>query len=303
MAIFELQPMYLSRAGQVTCKNYSQLGYDRLIRGVYGHSPHTQGLDEWEQRRTEFLSRTHAVMAAYPHKSAVLFGPTAFQAMNVALPARLQDWDTCHILVPAGVTRPVRRGVAAHRSVHDLQVWGQAWGLPILNPVEHWLQLSGATVDEMVEVGDGFLRRRRPLLTLDDMVSALSSCAGRHGVTRAYEAMKWVRPDTDSLYETVTRLSLIRAGLPEPVVNCEVHCSNGMTFHVDMGYEPEKVGVEYDGAVHVGDRRQMDIDADRRRILQDEGWIIISVTAAGLRTPERIVRSVESALVLRRAGI
>jgi len=288
----------------VTSRNYSRLGYDRLIQGVYGHIPPTQGLDEWEQRRTEFIARAHAVLALYPDKGAVLYGPTALQVLDVSLPTRLQEWDACHILVPKGVTRPVRRGVVSHRSLHPLKVWAQAWGLPVLNPVEHWLQLPGPSVDEMVEVGDGFLRRRQPLLAFDEMASAVSSCAGRPGVARAHEAMKWVRAGTDSMYETITRLILVHAGLPEPDINCEVFCpSGGMTFHLDMGYEKEKVGVEYDGVVHVGNRAQMEIDANRRRILQDEGWLIITVTAAQLRTPEQIVRSVESALILRRAAM
>ena len=300
MTAIDLPQMHLARSGTVTCRNYSRLGYDRLIHGVYGRIPRTQGLNEWEKRRVEFITRVHAVLALYPDKGAVLYGSTALQVLDVALPSRLQDWDTCHILVPEGVTRPAREGVSAHRSLYPLRVWAQAWGLPVLNPVEHWLQLSGASLDEMVEVGDGFLRRRLPLLTLDEMTSAMSACAGRWGVAKAHQAMQWVRPGTDSMYETVTRLILIHAGLPEPAVNLEVYCpSSGMTFHLDLGYEKEKLGVEYDGAVHVGDRTQMEIDANRRRILQDEGWLLISVTAAQLRTPAQIVHSVESALLRR----
>ena len=94
---------------------------------------------------------------------------------------------------------------------------------------------------------------------------------------------------------------LVRAGLPEPIVNLEVFCpSVGRTYHVDLGYEKEKVAVEYDGAVHVGNRTQMEIDAKRRRILQDEGWLIITVTANQLNEPRDVIRSVENALVLRR---
>jgi very-short-patch-repair endonuclease len=67
-----------------------------------------------------------------------------------------------------------------------------------------------------------------------------------------------------------------------------------------MAYPRQKIGVEYDGAVHVGDRRQMEIDAARRRDLQDEGWMIITVTASQLRDPRRLAQSVEAALVVRR---
>ncbi|MCL2316260.1 MAG: hypothetical protein FWC46_04120, partial [Actinomycetia bacterium] len=58
---------------------------------------------------------------------------------------------------------------------------------------------------------------------------------------------------------------------------------------------------EYDGADHVGATRQMEVDARRRRDLQDEGWLIINVTAAQLREPASLIASVERALVFRSA--
>jgi len=243
-------------------------------------------------------------MAAYQGRGIVLFGVTALQMMRVELPQRLEDWERCHILVPDGVSRPIRKGVVAHRCVYPPRIWGSCWGLPILNPVEHWLQLRGATVDELVEVADGFLRRKNPLLAVSEMESTMSDLAGRSGTRRAAIAMQWVRPGTDSLYETRLRLVLVRAGLPEPIINCEVPCPEaGRVFHVDLGYDKEKVAVEYDGAVHVGSRTQMEIDANRRRLLQDQGWLVITVTADQLRTPDKIVRSVKSALLARRTTV
>ena len=288
----------------MTSRNFTRLGYQRLIRGVYGRVPTFDEDDDWKRKRTQFLTRVRAVLAAYHDSGVMVFGVTALQVMGVALPWRLQDWDTCHILVPRGGPRPERCEVVTHRSIHPPVEWGRSSDVPVMHPVDHWLQLRGATIDELVEVGDGFLRRRNPLISLDEMQTRLAGLGGWAGVKKAVAAMKWVRPRTDSLYETRTRLMLVRAGLPEPVVNLAVYCPIvGRTFHVDLGYEKEKIAVEYDGAVHVGDRTQMSIDANRRRILQDEGWMIITVTAEQLRTPGDIIGSVESALVLRRAAL
>ena len=304
MTFLTSEQIQFTRSGRVTSRNFERLGYQRLIRGAYGQPPSNVGRDEWERRRLEFMTRTNAVMATYEGKGIVMFGVTALQMMNVALPRRLEDWDRVHILVPTEVSRPIRKGVVAHRCVYPSRIWGSCWGLPILNPVEYWLQLRGARVDELVEVGDGFLRRKDALLHLDEMESTLSQLAGRPGTQRAVIAMKWVRPNTDSIYETRLRLLLVRAGLPEPIVNCEVPCLQaGRVFHVDLGYDKEKVAVEYDGAVHVGNREQMAIDANRRRLLQDQGWTIITVTTEQLRTPDQIVRSVESALLARRSQL
>jgi len=294
----------LARSGAVTSRNYSRLGYQRLIRGVYGGTPADISGDEWEQRRAQFLTHIQAVMAVYQGTGIVAFGVTALQVMGVALPLRLQDWDTCHILIPRGGARPERQNVVTHRSIRPSAAWRKYSGIPVPHPVDQWVQLRGASIDELVEVGDGFLRRKDPLLTFDQMKERLADLAGWPGVKKATTAMKWVRPRTDSLYETRTRLMLVRAGLPEPAVNLEVWCGDvGRLFHVDLGYEREKIAVEYDGAVHVGNRTQMSIDAERRRILQDHGWMVITVTAEQLRTPQSVIASVESALVLRRAAL
>jgi len=242
-------------------------------------------------------------MATYEPHRAVLYGPSAFQALGVALPEALQDWDNCHILVPSGGYLPIRRGVVAHQTKLPPTVWRTIGGLPLLHPVDHWLQLRRASIDHLVEVGDGLLRRQSPLLTLDAIWARLSQLDGVPGIKPARRAARWLVPGTDSLYETRTRLVLIHGGLPVPAVNCAVYCgSAGRWYHVDLGYDMEKVAVEYDGLVHVGNRVQMEIDARRRRELQDEGWLIITVTAEQLRRPLEIVRSVETALILRRSA-
>ena len=75
--------------------------------------------------------------------------------------------------------------------------------------------------------------------------------------------------------------------------------SSGQYF-LDLGYEQYMLGIEYDGAYHVGDRGQMYRDATRRRILEDLGWRIITVTAADLyRDPSSVVHSVYKALLSR----
>ena len=292
----------LAGRGGVTSRTYGRLGYRRLIRGVHGRPVVAD--DEYGRRRMEFLARVRAVMACHEAKGAVLHGPTALQVLGVALPEHLEDWDTCHILLPPGAGEVRRAGVVGHRRRFLVQVWGRRYGLPLLHPAEHWMQLRGASMDELIEVGDGLLRRQRPLLTVPEVTAVVSRLAGRPGVDRVRQALRWVRPGTDSLYETRTRLVLVHAGLPEPAVNLAVRCAgSGVPFHLDMAYKPERVGVEYDGAVHVGNRAQMEFDARRRRLLQDDGWLLISVTADELRGPAQVVASVEQALVLRRRAL
>ena len=107
------------------------------------------------------------------------------------------------------------------------------------------------------------------------------------------------REGTDSIPETDLRLLLVRGGLPTPIVNLAITDDWGdIIFILDMAYEGAKLGIEYDGAYHVGSRQQMYQDAARRRALEDQGWRIITITSADMLTdPDGIVTSVRKALV------
>jgi len=278
--------------------NYLQLGYDRVFRGVYRPAAPTSD-NAWQQRHNEWLIRVRAALDLYGAMQPVLYGVTALRALGVALPHRLAGWDVVHISIDCE-PRPKRSGVVAHLGLRGRTPWRVIDGLPVLNPVDHWLQIDDATDDEMIQIGDGFLRRRNPLLSLDQMQERLDQLTGYFGMKQARRVMRFVLPNTDSIYESKTRLVLVRAGLPTPAVNYFVWCpAVGTGYHLDMGYADAKVGVEFDGRDHVKDEQHMDFDIDRRRDIQNTGWIIISVTATGLRSPADFIRSVENALIMR----
>ncbi|MDR0283813.1 MAG: DUF559 domain-containing protein [Propionibacteriaceae bacterium] len=95
---------------------------------------------------------------------------------------------------------------------------------------------------------------------------------------------------------------MVRAGLPEPLANLEITDASGRTVYwIDLAYEGPRLGIEYVGAVHVADRQHMQRDARRRRALEDNGWRLITVTAADLITdPLGVVESIRAALNGRR---
>jgi len=279
--------------------NYRRLGQQRLLTGVYAPAITATGNDRVD-RRANWMAKVKAVLTVYADKKPVLFGPTALQALAVALPTEAEDWNVIHIMVSQAAERPQRGGIVAHCGLSGRHQQVTADGLPVLHPVDHWLQLRGLSDDAMVEIGDGFLRRRHPLLSLNKMQERLAELAGTPGAKQARRVMKLIRPGTDSIYETKTRLILFHHGLGTPDVNPPIWCPTvGITYHVDMGYLNAKLAIEYDGLVHVGTQSQMDFDAIRRRHLQDAGWLIITVTASQLRHPAEFIRSIENSLVLR----
>jgi hypothetical protein len=165
-----------------------------------------------------------------------------------------------------------------------------------------WVQVaSDADLDDMVRLADGLTRRRHPATTIDALRLALDNLGPARGVRLARSALELARPGTDSPPETDLRLVLVRAGLPTPTVNLPVRDFTGrVIFWLDLGYDWAKLAIEYDGAIHVGSREQMEADIVRRRRLEDLGWRIITVSRADLahRTTD-LVRSVRDALAGR----
>lgn len=142
---------------------------------------------------------------------------------------------------------------------------------------------SELSVPELVVVGDSCLRRKAPLSTIVRLTSAVDDAAGRTGASKLRAAMCLVRHDTDSPMETVIRLALVEAGLPEPRVNHPIHTASGIVLHGDLVYPDERVIIEYDGDHHRTDAAQYFADVDRLWRLEEAAWRVIRVNRSHLK--------------------
>ena len=233
----------------------------------------------WSVASTTDTAAAAALMAV---PDGLICGPTCLALHGVALPRRWQS-ERQHVWVSRDGGRPRRPQIIAHRSRLQLPPV-VVRGIPCVAPIEAWLQLGvSATVDDLVAVGDGLIRRKSPLTTLAAISQAVASSPRRPGIRLLREAVPLLRARTDSIQETRVRLRIVHAGLPCPTVNVSIFDQYGeLLFSIDMGYEDIRLGVEYDGAVHVSDRLKMERDVTRRRILEDLGWRIVTVTRADL---------------------
>jgi len=230
-------------------------------------------------------------------KEGVVCGATALSLAGVDLPQRLGKDTRMWIQVPSAQTWPARPEIRLVRT-NRLRPITQIHGLPSLELPYCWLQLAPELgITELVELADAMTRRRHPVCTKDSLAEAIESSPGARGVPKARTALGLAHEGTDSIPETDLRLLLVRAGLPTPTVNLMVVDATGRRYYLDLTFEAYKVAIEYDGAYHVADRAQMYRDTTRRRALEDQGWRIITVTAADLTTdPHGIVASVRQAL-------
>lgn len=250
----------------------------------------------WERARRELLERAGieslrlAPDAAISHISAAVAHGFPLSV------ARLSE-QVVHVSSASDATRRRRRGIHVHPMPRDVRRVLKA-GIVVTHPVDTWCALSALpSVDELVAIGDHLVCRQNPSATIDQLRSAVTRYAGRHGAKRLRCALDLVRERTDSPKETEVRLLVIRAGLPEPEVNVSVRDGSGRHIKLgDMVYETYRVLVEFDGDQHRTDSKQYEKDVTDMERAAAAGWSIIRIRNQHLRSPERVTDRIREAL-------
>ena len=204
-------------------------------------------------------------------------------------------------------TPPRGRGVVGHR-VSNVQL-ASIGSLPVVAPADAWFQLSTRVRrDDLVAVGDYLVTGRRvpggrspALSSLDELADAVIRHAGKRGAGHSGWALPRVRVGVDSRPETLLRLLLVRARLPEPEIGVEVEVHGGLKLHPDLAYSRWRIAFDYEGDDHRVRRDVWLRDIERRELMEDAGWRVIRVTAADLFThPEAFVERVRRVIAGRR---
>lgn len=205
-------------------------------------------------------------------------------------------WDAAPLHV--GVIWPRRaprgRGVIGHETRDRVRVHSVG-GLRTVSAVTAWCQSAALlSLDELIVAGDGLLRRQDPEADLDELMCAVTRWSGGRGTPKLRAALPHLRARSDSARETMLRLLMIRARLPEPEINPAILDSSG-TFLAfgDLAYPEYRVLVEYDGEQHRLDEQHYQRDIDRLDRLMQEGWRVVRVNKghmAATRRGELVIR-------------
>lgn len=102
------------------------------------------------------------------------------------------------------------------------------------------------------------------------------------GVVRCRMALEDMRVGSDSVPETLLRLAILHAGLPEPELQLELRPGDPFSPSGDMGYREFRIVIQYEGAHH-DDEAQRLADARRDRAFRQAGWLVIHVRLEDLR--------------------
>lgn len=197
-----------------------------------------------------------------------------------------------HITRPAGSAAPRRKGVIGHQSklYPGEVVWHK--GVLVTSRERTWLDLAETfPVDQLVIIADHLLRiprfelegRSHPYTTKEQLQQLLDRHRGKQGIRRARQALELSRVGADSAQETLLRLAMIRAGLPEPLLNQALIGADGVEYHEpDLSYPQYRVAIEYEGGGH-SDPDQIVRDIDREDRVSTAGWMQVRISKRHMR--------------------
>lgn len=252
-----------------------------------------------------------AALRAYTEldDASVLSFGSAARVLPARIPGWLEnDWRV-HVARRRGFSMPRRANVVGHLLSLLPEEVVEIDGVRLTSPARTWLDLASVlSVDELVVAGDSlvcahgpdFPRPRRPLCTIEDLRSMLGRHPGARGIRKARAALEFIRVGSDSQPETVLRLAIVRAGLPEPALNYAVVGIHGAAvLWPDAAYPQQRIAVQYEGGHHnAADQYLRDIR--RADTTAEYGWIEVRVSKIDL-AGERptAVRKVRAALESR----
>ena len=153
-------------------------------------------------------------------------------------------------------------------------------GIPVSGPARTWLDLAHALPFRyLVAMGDQLIRIPRPGLEFrtvpfahkDGLRLLIRQHANMKGVEKARLALDEMRVGADSFPESLLRLALLDAHLPEPELQLRLDPEDPWSPAADLGYRKHRIAVQYDGAHHRS-REQQSRDNRRDEVFTNARW-------------------------------
>lgn len=208
---------------------------------------------------------------------------TAARIRSQILPAWLADSSELHLSKPHSLPEVRRRGVIGHSMLAAEDEIEIVNGIRISSRSRTWLDMARRLSEsELVCMGDELIRVPRvefeDRTTPFDTPEGLRLLVARHpnlqGVVRARAALDRMRVGADSAPESLLRLAMEDAGLPEPQLQVALRENDAAGPSADLGYRQRRLAIQYDGEHHL---HEAQIFSDRRRnkAFVAAGWSVL----------------------------
>jgi hypothetical protein len=212
---------------------------------------------------------------------------TAALVLGIPLP-EISDCLTVHVTAPRPHRAPRGRGFVGHQEEFDAADVMVIRGIRITPPALTWCALANLLdLPDLVAAGDYLVTGRPfenvlPFLTLAELKAATAVKVGARGQRARIAALALIREGPLSRPETLVRLLLGSAGIPEPQINEPVYDPRGSFVATpDLTWPQFRVALEYEGDHH-REVKQFRKDIGRIERLIDEGWSVMKVSADDL---------------------
>ncbi len=225
-------------------------------------------------------------------------GVVAGLSASAVLGAKWIDTDT-----PAELVYSNRRPPARITAYDDTLLPGEVHaiaGLPVTVPARTAFDI-GRRLDFTAAVQRIDALMNATDVKVDDARAVMAAHPGVRGLRQLRRVLEVVDGGSESPYESLTRLLLIRNGFPRPQTQIRVIDDDGFVVaRLDMGWPEWRVGVDFDGAHHWTDPRQRSRDIERYAKLPELGWADIRVSGDMLHNnPQVVLERVGAALLAR----
>jgi hypothetical protein len=238
---------------------------------------------------TTVFEQAQSFVAAAP-KDFAFSHVTAAQLLGIPLPYAVEDDLRIHIVTPTAANRVRRPEVWGHRGLESREVV-QVEGLPVVAPADTWADLGefvgpGRPVglDDLIVAGDAVANLLGGTEPLRRAVERRVRPRGK--VTLTY-AIPRIRVGSWSPMETRSRLMVMRAGLPEPLLNEDVVSHSGVWLGCgDLVWLEQRVVGEYQGVEFHSRLMDQRHDGVRLRDIERGDWVVVEILAPDVFDPQ-----------------
>ncbi|MDQ0633084.1 hypothetical protein QFZ40_000993 [Arthrobacter pascens] len=270
------------RTAPFTLTTAQELGVPpaRLRGGDIAHV--SRGLYRPSNWNFELEAAARALSEASP--AAWISHVTAARIEGLLLPPWLSDSTELHLSKPRSLPETRRKGVTGHSVLAWEDEVEEINAIRISTRSRTWLDLARhLSLSELICMGDQLIRvprpqfeeRSQPFATLEGLHSLVARHPNLQGVVRAREALEMMRVGAGSAPETLLRLAMGDANLPDPDLQLALRPEDPNSPTCDLGYRRHRLAIQYDGGHHLQAPQSL---SDRRRdkAFRSAGWDVLA---------------------------